>query len=155
MQSPSLGRVALAFAAASLLAGPVSAGDDKPRESASSSQVSPAVLPKGTPCTLRLHPEQKAVENRQTDTIRVTYEGKVAEATDAGVKLIVTEELTTIRRTAPGSGLPYLGRLFTSNGITHRKSPPGEEPEVWVPVEKIQAITLTVSPDPGTSKPTP
>ena len=133
----------LALSCALLAHQQLSAGEDTnaPRPRA----VSPAVLPKGTPCQVRLLPGTKVAEGGKTDTQLVTYEGTVAAATDRQLTLIVAETYQALRQEAPGARLPVVGRLFSNHGIRRDRV----QKTVTIAAEKIQSITLLVNPAPG------
>jgi hypothetical protein len=72
----------------------------------------------------------------------------VSKATGEGVMLsVTTEESRLIRKTPYGSRIPVLRRHFTSIGIG--RSTPTEPKEVWILVEKIQAVRLLANPEPA------
>jgi hypothetical protein len=113
----------------------VLADDSRGREHQITIIARPSALPAGTRCQVELIPE-----TNNHKRVVVIYEGKVASATDEGIKLTVASGRRKEIYLSSVSRLPVVHRLFTNVGVTPAK--PGEEKDVWIPAEKIRSVEL-------------
>jgi hypothetical protein len=111
------------------------------------SQVNLSFLPAGTPCTVKLLAVTRPAGGGATDTSAVTYLGKVADASAQRLVLNVSEKREARQIRNKGSQLPFLGGLFTNDGIRTERGPELKQARVEIPVESIQSITLVVNGD--------
>jgi hypothetical protein len=96
--------------------------------------ASPTILPVGTRCRV-----ETIAKDEGSETVTTTYEGKVVEAKDDGVKLTVTSERQERVRKVPHAKQFPMNRLFRNVGIGLAE--PGKEKEIWIPSETIRSVT--------------
>lgn len=129
----------LAAVAASLIQPGARADDPEGREHRITVIASPAALPMGAQCVVEMAPET----NDRHETVELSHEGKIAEAKDDGIALIISSTRQVITKEGPASRLPIANRFFRNVGIGRPK--PGAEQKVWIPAEKIRSVKLAAN----------
>jgi hypothetical protein len=109
-------------------------GEKPPRPITITITASPAILPVGTSCRVEM-----IAKDDGSETVTTTYEGKVVEAKDDGVKLTVTSERQERVRKIPHAKPFPMNRLFRNVGIGRPE--PGKEKDIWIPSETIRSVT--------------
>jgi hypothetical protein len=110
------------------------AGDAQKRPRPIAITASPSILPVGTVCQVELNPM-----DHKAETVTTYYEGRIVDAKDEGLKLIVTSEWQVrVDKIKYVSGCPQ-NRLFRE--VIIGRPEPGKEKDIWIPSETIRSVT--------------